>query len=979
MDDASDNFLRDFDPDYNYYDQIIDQNNLFTSYNSVSDFLSNNPVSNNDKNFMTIFSQNIRSMNRNLDSFLSMFPSNNMPDVFIFSETWHDTNTPVNIPGYTGFHTVRSGRAGGVSVFYKSNLPACHVPEFSFANENIEVCSIKLSNSMHICGVYRPHSGTIDDFCLQLEAIVNHSSLSNTVCVFAGDFNINLFSEADDVCRFVDMMRSHHYIQTITDITRPNIDRASSTLIDHVWVNQLTNYYCGILKTGITDHHTLFMQIPFNSDKANSTKIKITFRDCSAPNQQSFEDNLLNFDWETVKSNDANQYATDFVYQVNEIYRNSFPLKTKYVTIKYFKNPWHTKQIRKLADYRTKYHGLLSKGLVSQANFAKFRNKITALIRKAKETYYNKIFLRNMSNVRATWKLINKICTNSQKKPIKKITLNNLSYDDPKDLVELFNNFFVNIAEELAQNLPNSTESPYSYVHHNLNNLLILSTVTAEECSTIISSLKNTKQDIHHISVEMFKKFHHFFLPVICNIINLCFDSGIFPDCFKHATVIPIFKKGDSCNMSNYRPIALLPFMSKIIERCIYNRISEFATTCNILSPNQFGFRKGKSTQDAILLLTEQIYNSFNEGDGSFCINIFIDFQKCFDTIDHDILIGKLALYGINGTALDLIRSYLSNRTQSVRISDITSSPQSIGRGVPQGSILGPLLFLFFINDLPNISNKSVPILFADDTTLSFNCSTINEANFVCSSKLDNFFKWSTANKLSVNKSKTYFIYHTFCQLDESSIKITMNDHALEKFDEGMFLGVMIDRKLNFCSHIDYISAKISKSIGIIYKLNSLKIPKSVLKQVYFSLIHSHLNYNISSYAGTYPTHLNRLVLLQKRAIRIINNESYLAHTNSLFLSNRILKFQDMYKLNLGMYIYDRSSQYNRSHEHYTRNRNDLLPAQSRLTVTENYISAIGPTNFNSIPAEIRAKPSRQSFKYHYKQYLLSQYNNLGL
>ena len=207
--------------------------------------------------------------------------------------------------------------------------------------------------------------------------------------------------------------------------------------------------------------------------------------------------------------------------------------------------------------------------------------------------------------------------------------------------------------------------------------------ITPEECSKIVLSLKSTKQNINNISVDMFKKHHHLFLPILCEIINLSFISGVFPTCFKHATVVPIFKKGDRCNVLNYRPIAILYFLSKVFERCIYARLWEFAVTNNIFTPYQYGFLKGKSTQDALLSLTENIYNCLNSRDGSFCINIFVDFHKCFDTIDHAILIRKLELYGIIGSLLNLVNNYLSNRTQSVRIKKSISPPLPISKGVP--------------------------------------------------------------------------------------------------------------------------------------------------------------------------------------------------------------------------------------------------------------------------------------------------------
>ena len=563
---------------------------------------------------------------------------------------------------------------------------------------------------------------------------------------------------------------------------------------------------------------------------------------------------------------------------------------------------------------------------------------------------------------------------------IKEIKLNDQTFTDDLEIATVFNNFFVNIANDLASNLPHSSDNPYTYISSLHGNRTQFEPVTHDECSNIILSLKNSKQNINNISIETFKKHHQKLLPILCEIINHSFTSGVFPTCFKHATVVPIFKKGDRYNITNYRPIAILIFLSKIFERCLYTRLMDFAINNSLFTPNQYGFLKGKSTHDALLHLTENIYDSFNGRDGSFCINVFVDFHKCFDTIDHSILIRKLELYGITGILLNIIKNYLLNRTQSVRIQNSVSPPLPITKGVPQGSVLGPLLFLFFINDVPNISNVLTPVLYADDTTLSFRCRSIPDANLVCNLEMQKFYKWAVANKLSINFGidKTYFMIHTFRNLDLRDLHLNLGNNILTKRNVCKFLGVMVDEKLKFKEHVEHISKKISKSIGIIYKLAKLKMPFKVLKQLYYNLIYSYLNYNVCCYASTYATHLNKLFLLQKRAIRIINNAPFLAHTDELFFSNGILKVHDIYKLNVGLYMYDLESpsQFIRSHEYSTRNNSELRPGYARLTLTQNSMSVVGPNIWNTIPDDIKNSPSRNSFKFNYKTFLLSNYNN---
>ena len=795
MSDTIDDFYNEYDPDLNYFEPIISQNLVFSNYGCIDEFNINNQTLLNDSNFFSIFSQNIYSFGAHLDTFLLMFNENSMPDCFFFSETWHDGKEPIIIPGYNSFHVPRpTVRGGGVSIFIKNSINAELIQDYSYANETIEICTVKIgteTSHLFLCGLYRPHGGTIENFTSTLENIIESRNLIRSNLVILGDFNINLLSSGGCVDGFIDMMRSHHFLQTITDITHPATNNISTpSLIDHIWINNISNYNSGIIQSGITDHHTTYILVPFKHKNNSPSKIKISFRDCSTENQVIFENKLRDFNWDGIKANNPEIYAQNFSTSLNVLYKESFPLKTKFVTERYFNNPWYNNEVKKLSQARKNYHNLFLMNLVSREQYSSFRNKITALIRNYKEQYYNESFRRNFGNMKKTWKIIKELSKGKTKSSIEKIYYNGVCINESSEIAAHFNRFFTTIAHDLAAALPQSSISPYLYVRQNTHPDIEYSPVSPTEVSDIIKSLNTTETGVNEISVNFFKKYHNYFLQCLCDIINQCFSNGMFPDFLKNATVIPILKKGSSSDMTNYRPIALLPFISKIFEKCIFNRLSNYASLCNLLVPTQFGFRKNKSTQDAIILITEKIYDAFNAGNGSFNINIFIDFQKAFDTIDHSILMNKLSMYGITGIYHEVLKNYLSNRHQSVRIGDQMSPPLPITKGIPQGSILGSLLFLFYINCLPNVSNIFTSVLFADDLVLYMSSNNIPSCNQICFRELEKIFEWSASNKLSINfgRTKSYFMVHTYSNLNFNDFSISINGHDLENMFHAKYL-----------------------------------------------------------------------------------------------------------------------------------------------------------------------------------------------
>ena len=258
-------------------------------------------------------------------------------------------------------------------------------------------------------GIYRPHSDSIENFTISLDITLNSNTFRNNSSVLLGDFNLNLFSNSNDTKSFIEMMRSHHFLQTITDATHPGIiGHSSASLIDHIWINTLNSYNSCIIKAGITDHHSTYIQLPFLSNKTLSKRIKIYFRDCSEDNQINFRNKLQTVNWSSLSSNDVNHCMQNFIETLYHIYCESFPLKSKHVTEKYFLNPWYTPEIRKLTEARSNYNLLFNENLVSHNEYALFRNRVTLLIRNSKQQYFRQCFERNMSNIKATWKLIKK-------------------------------------------------------------------------------------------------------------------------------------------------------------------------------------------------------------------------------------------------------------------------------------------------------------------------------------------------------------------------------------------------------------------------------------------------------------------------------------------------------------------------------------------------------------------------------------------
>ena len=403
-----------------------------------------------------------------------------------------------------------------------------------------------------------------------------------------------------------------------------------------------------------------------------------------------------------------------------------------------------------------------------------------------------------------------------------------------------------------------------------MRNSLFLAPVTLIEVNDLISILNPSKSvGPNSIPIKLLRIIGLSISPLLVLLVNQSFQSGIFPDKLKIAKVISLFKKGNPELPSNYRPISLLPVFSKIFEKLMYRRLYKFLEIHKVLYSLQFGFQENHSIDHALVSLTEAIRNTLD--NKRLGCGIFIDLQKAFDTVNHRILLSKMEHYGIRGCALEWFKSYLSNRKQYVFVNGSNSNLLPINCGVPQGSALGPLLFLTYINDLPNASKKLTFYLFADDTNIYYESKDLSDLIRIVNKELRLVKKWLDSNKLSLNIDKTnYIIFHSSSINVSSGSDIRIGKKYIKRVKFVKFLGLLLDEHLSWKYHLSELSKKFARTCGMFFKIRNL-LPLDVLICLYNALFLSFLQYGLIVWGQTYASYVDPIFKLQKKAVRAIS------------------------------------------------------------------------------------------------------------
>ena len=921
-----------------------------------------------------IINLNIQSYYAHIDEFTAFIDElYRFPDVIILTETWKSNDRTAEIEGYKSFHCNRSTRrGGGVSVFINQGLKANSAKISMESLPEIEYLRVKVTFNnfynapLDIIAIYHPPNSSLNNQFLDYIDSILEALGSNSNQIIAGDFNICGLRNTPISNKLFDIMRSYSFMPHISKITRYNT-HGLSTAIDHIWSNFGFDFESGVFSdTHVSDHFVTFAFLPLMIDK---TKTVIRFRNHSEECIQKLIDGLTNFNlFYPLLSADLNYDAKFnlFYDELLRLYNKFCPINVKEISLKNSKKPWITREI--ILKIRNKHSLFRSfkNGNIPYHQFQTHQKELDKSIKMSKKSYYNNKFQEYGNNSKNTWKLTNDLLGTSKKSTgnISIIHENN-TVENEVEVANHFNNYFVNIGHNLINSNLSHNANPMTYLEDRLPNSFFFHETNFSEISKIINNFKNKKTTINNIPNFIIKKISHVVTPILVELFNESIINGVFPHKLKIGRVIPLHKAGSTTSLKNYRPITTLSVFSKIFEKLVHKRMTSFISRYNIIKLNQFGFQRNKNTSDAILEFLENIYESFDENN--LYLSVFLDFSKAFDTISHDILLTKLEFMGFRGPLLSWITSYLSNRSQYVEVGGSSSYPLPITIGVPQGSTLGPLLFLLYINDMENCLNDMNIIHFADDSTLHVKFNRDSNVTAIADNELSSINTWLLANKLCLNIDKTkYMIF--YLKNKPPDLNISIANTFIGRTDVHKFLGVYIDENLNFGTHTTKLCAKISRGIGILRRLKPL-VSQGTLKQLYYAFVYAHFSYAITSYQSAYLNQIQKLKNLINKAIKLVFNLNTIVP--ALLSEKCIMNFEmaaeyfsciNIYrimKLNSHQFFKDKIASFQIEHNYLTR-ASTLeivdLPFY-RLSKSQRSFLYKGLTFWNRIPIDIRNIP----------------------
>lgn len=971
-----DQFIRDYENE-NKQTHIVED---MAHYNQITNHISEKGTK---VSSFSILQQNIRSIAKNFDEmkiFLSQF--DNHFDIIILTETWQifDTNF-FQICGYEMIYNHgKVNQNDGTVVYIKSKYN--HSSTTHVIN-NIQVIKTKLDylkESITITAIYRPPSTSPDLFNDEFRTYL--TTCANTDLSFiVGDINIDILSDCEYSHEYLNILSEAGYRSLINNPTRVE----SETCLDHIFLKtktDLNNCMPIIFENNITDHYTTINLLQRPSSSVQCEKKRTHIRRF---NQEKFKRSIQKANLNTkLRSKDAEQAAN---YLIEHI-KNAMEEATTLIKIKPSekkRKEWITAGIIQAINKKQKLFATWKKDFHNtelKERYLLYRNTLNTLIKITKNTYFTSKIDKNAGN-KSVWDAINSITSNKNRKntEIKQIkTATGTIIGTEKEIADTFNQHYTNLGKVLASKIT-KPKANFNNTSQTINpNTMFITPTDEQEVKKFIKELKMGKAPgLDNITPEILNNNIEILATPLTIIINKMLTTGACPKVFKTAVIKPLYKNGDKDIPENYRPISLISNLAKIFEKVVKARLTKFFSKYNIISHSQYGFQEGRSTQDAMVQLISEVQGALDTSKPSLCV--FIDLAKAFDTVNHRQLIKTLNNAGIRGIAAKLFENYLKDRTQYVKIGNTLSEGTTVEYGVPQGTVLGPILFTLYVNELFNLPSKGRIVAFADDTAIFYKDNNWKDLKQKAEEDLLMIKNWFDSKTLTINFNKTKYIAFTchnynFPTFDNLTIYNQNNGNiTIENTEYIKYLGITIDQHLRWNKHVDTL---IKKLRGVLFKFKSLKqiLNEDNLKIAYYGLVQSLLQYGIIAWGSVSRNYLQKLEIMQKRFLKLIFNKEYRYPTEQLYTETKVYCLRQLYYKNLLILQYKNKHMLTKvNHPYATRSKvnenNEIKRVEKKIG--QKSFKFLGPRIFNKLPTEIRNSQSVNQFKYKIKRWIDQQ------
>lgn len=910
-------------------------------------------------------------------------------DILCISETWLLPHTPdvyVDIPHYK-LYRCDNGRGAGVCIYVSYSLNSVQINTNVTRQSGIEdvwvtVQCRKLPSVIIGC-IYRHPKAPSTSFEYIVDILRTISMHKKTLFVL-GDLNDDLLSRDSKLARII---ANNKFSQIIDKPTR--VTPTSATLLDVIITNQPDIIINSEIVPQVVADHDL-ISVSADISKPKRTLITKTFRDLGEYNSDNLRSLLLN------EEHTLNQiFQTDNVDKQVDLLTSVFtrsldkcaPIVTK--EIRRPSAPWMNDNIREAIKARNNAQIILKGNrynITLQDQYKKLKKSVRLLINNAKTQHFHTKLLSCRGNTAATWKVIRDIVPN------KKVKSTVCNFDNIETKAEEFNNFFANIGKTTNERAQNSLRNDNQALldHHNA---LVSDTPHFRpqpvDTNTVILTIKHLQETksfgSDNISLRFIKDSLFVIAFYLTFIINTSLVTGTFPTSWKHAIVVPLYKNGDVDDVSNYRPISLLTIFSKLLEKIVANQLSAYLENNGLLSNSQHGFRPKLSTETALTVMTDKIYNNMDKKRISLLT--LCDLSKAFDSVSHNILLQKCAKINVDTFWLE---NYLINRTQSIRLNNVMSSKLEVTYGVPQGSILGPILFNIYVNDLPEYFNDCLLVQYADDTqflhtgTLQELANLINKSEITLNKAREYFLR----NGLMLNPNKTQCIFIGTRQIISripANTTIRFDGNNVQPVSHVKNLGVHMDSCMRFDTHINELNKKVMGTLMYINRIsNNFDKPTRLL--IVQSLVLSLLNYCIIIWGTTNNTLLNKVKKLQNFAAKVAaGGARKYDHVTPILKELQWLNIGKKITFDKAVAIFKQVNNFyperllslptvNNVTRSTTRQQNNLYVPRVNTDTRARSLSVLGPKLWNQIPLSIKETNTLPIFKQKLKHFLLENY-----